>query len=78
MFQEGIGSRERRLTPFADSRLSWIAKFIGEDTVLKTIIEAETEFAKKESEDSWQAFVEQDKKHPLLQKLYWGLDKIFE
>jgi hypothetical protein len=71
--QGGMGSRERNLLPFADNRLSWIAKFIGDETVLKAIIKAEEEYAKTVPENSWKAFIEQDKRSPLLHKMFWGI-----
>jgi hypothetical protein len=76
--QQGIESRERRLTPYADSRLGWIADLLGDEIVLQAVVEAEMEFSKAMKagigEELWEGFVNHDKKAQLLNKIYWDLE----
>jgi hypothetical protein len=51
-----IGSRDLRVQPFADRRISRIADLIGEDAVNKVVIEVESEFGKKQDPRAWQIF----------------------
>jgi hypothetical protein len=84
-FQQRKRSKECFLLPYADSQVCKIAEFLGDETVLKIVIEAETIFSKTVDDFLWEGFVQDDKqrplfvndyrKAPLLHKVFWDLDQ---
>jgi hypothetical protein len=52
-----IGSLDMRLEPFANRRISRIARFLGQEEVQKVIDEVEREFGKAQDPKMWEIFL---------------------
>ena len=51
-----IGSRDLRLQPFCNKRISRIAELVGEEAVTEAVRDAENEFGKKQDPRAWAIF----------------------